>query len=583
MTNNHRKNDSLESRRAISPSSSMNSRDSSTTRLNARNQDIPHVNIDDTDSGRQSRSPGRFQRQISPFRSPRLGFLNNLHSPKLKNKFEPAYHELEDQDDGNDNDGSRSMPTLRIDTDHNETASNPFLVAGEEQPKSPSGSFLHSPILEDAQSSDVLNTGLELALGERLGKGAWLPTAENADETQDQDSIDYHEHSLPDDGSQVQKYDQSSSLSPYENIEMASLNTKVSNIDSKLESNSPKPSSPRLDSSPKKVTSAVRRLSLRVSGKDDMEDTQDIRTSADMPQIYLSDTSDSNDYLRPAVSKSEFLSVQPESTRGSFLQTEGMQDGLSSIGSAKEVVQKHEDGHEEIRLFGSTLRIFDYDSRVRQRCAKIVMHKYFDPVVVFLIFLVTVLLSYQLWMPEVRGYHHTEEYTSIDWVLVFIYVLFTVETVLKIITFGLVDDSQMYQDLNITIKPNQFRLFWDRWDWKKLQFNSQTSSSRKTMSEPSEKFSHSSRKLNRAYLRVSWNRIDFVSVLAFWISLFLSINRYDLHNGIFIFRSLMCLKILRLVNLTHGTFTILKALKEAIPELVDVILFLVCFWSFLQF
>ncbi|AOA62126.1 Calcium-channel protein [Komagataella phaffii CBS 7435] len=579
MTDKHRKNNSFESGGAISSSSSLNSRGSSTTRHNAGNQDIPHVSIDDTDSGRESRSPRRFQKQISPFRSPRLGFLNNLHSPKLKTKFEPAYHELEDQDDGNDNDVSRTMPTLRIDTEYSETGSNPFLVA-DEQPKSPSGSFLHSPILENAQSSDVLNTGLELALGERLGKGAWLPTAENADETQDQDFTNYQEHSIPDDGSQAQKYDQSSSLSPYENIEMASLNSKLSNIETRVESNSSKPSSPKLDTSPKKVTSAVRRLSLRVSGKDDLEESQNMRTSGDMPQIYLSDTSDSNDYLQPAVSKSDFLSVHPESTRGSFLPTDGKQDGLSSIGSAKEEVQKHEDEHEEICLFGSTLRLFDNDSRVRQRCAKIVMHKYFDPVVVFLIFLVTVLLSYQLWIPEVRGYHHAEEYTSVDWVLVFIYVLFTIETVLKIITFGLVDDSQMYEALNITMKTNQFWLFWDRWDWKKLQFKSQTSSYRKTMSEPSEKFSHSSTKLNRAYLRVSWNRIDFVSVFAFWISLFLSINHYDLRNGIFIFRSLMCLKILRLVNLTHGTFTILKALKEAIPELIDVILFLVCFWSF---
>ncbi|CAH2355884.1 calcium-channel protein Cch1p [[Candida] railenensis] len=84
--------------------------------------------------------------------------------------------------------------------------------------------------------------------------------------------------------------------------------------------------------------------------------------------------------------------------------------------------------------------------------------------------------------------------------------------------------------------------------------------------------------LKRAFLRNSWNRIDFISMVTFWISLLLSINRYDVKHSIFIFRALSCLRILRFCNLTTGTSTILGAVKLALPQLVDVALFILCFW-----
>ncbi|KAG7195586.1 calcium channel protein [Scheffersomyces spartinae] len=86
--------------------------------------------------------------------------------------------------------------------------------------------------------------------------------------------------------------------------------------------------------------------------------------------------------------------------------------------------------------------------------------------------------------------------------------------------------------------------------------------------------------LTRAYLRNSWHRIDFLSTLFFWISLLFSINRFDVEHRVLIFRSLSCLRIIRIVNLTKGTTTILLALKTAIPKLLDVVLFIVVFWVF---
>lgn len=86
--------------------------------------------------------------------------------------------------------------------------------------------------------------------------------------------------------------------------------------------------------------------------------------------------------------------------------------------------------------------------------------------------------------------------------------------------------------------------------------------------------------LKRAFLRNSWHRIDFLSMIFFWISLFLSIDQYDSKHHIMLFRSLSCLRILRLCNLTTGTTTILTACKIAIPQLIDVSIFICCFWLF---
>lgn len=84
--------------------------------------------------------------------------------------------------------------------------------------------------------------------------------------------------------------------------------------------------------------------------------------------------------------------------------------------------------------------------------------------------------------------------------------------------------------------------------------------------------------LHRAYLRSNWQRLDFVSVVSFWISLLLSIDHYDAKHHFMIFRALSCLRILRLCNLTTGTNIILRACESAIPQLVDVSIVIACFW-----
>jgi voltage-dependent calcium channel len=59
----------------------------------------------------------------------------------------------------------------------------------------------------------------------------------------------------------------------------------------------------------------------------------------------------------------------------------------------------------------------------------------------------------------------------------------------------------------------------------------------------------------RPYLRHSWNRIDFVSILSFWIMFALSVAGIEATptRHIYIFRALSVLRISRLLGITSGT------------------------------
>lgn len=80
-----------------------------------------------------------------------------------------------------------------------------------------------------------------------------------------------------------------------------------------------------------------------------------------------------------------------------------------------------------------------------------------------------------------------------------------------------------------------------------------------------------------AYLRHSWNRVDFVAVVAFWVMFVLSITRQEMTEShhIYIFRALSVLRIARLLTVTSGTSTILQSLKLAAPLLGNVLFFTV--------
>ncbi|BGP38716.1 calcium channel protein [Rhodotorula kratochvilovae] len=77
----------------------------------------------------------------------------------------------------------------------------------------------------------------------------------------------------------------------------------------------------------------------------------------------------------------------------------------------------------------------------------------------------------------------------------------------------------------------------------------------------------------QAFLRHSWNRIDAVAVVCFWISFALAQTGQEAGENLWFFRALSVLRATRLLAVTAGTQTILQSLKKASPLLVKVGLF----------
>ncbi|PLW08520.1 hypothetical protein PCANC_24286 [Puccinia coronata f. sp. avenae] len=77
-----------------------------------------------------------------------------------------------------------------------------------------------------------------------------------------------------------------------------------------------------------------------------------------------------------------------------------------------------------------------------------------------------------------------------------------------------------------------------------------------------------------AYLRQSWNRMDFIAIVTFWISFLLATTGTEAARQIYLFRALSVLRLMRLLTVTSGTTRILNSLKRASPLLVNVVFFI---------
>lgn len=84
-----------------------------------------------------------------------------------------------------------------------------------------------------------------------------------------------------------------------------------------------------------------------------------------------------------------------------------------------------------------------------------------------------------------------------------------------------------------------------------------------------------------AFLRHSWNRVDIVSIISYWVDLALLLTQQEIIDEgrrILVFKMLSALILLRLLNLTDGSRVILNSLKKAAPLLVNVLFFVLFFF-----
>lgn len=339
-----------------------------------------------------------------------------------------------------------------------------------------------------------------------------------------------------------------------------------------------------------------------------------LNTALDVKSIYSFYMNETEHRYLSENSQDEIYTMDPFSSKAEVLTT------TNEINNDSEIISD-ELKNDELPLFGKSLKQFNSKSKLRQTCYLILTYPSMNQVFTLMLIIQVGILSYQQWKSE-NGYVSAARYTWADWILFVFYFIYTVEMCAKIIAFGLYDDSEMVQALRLQRYENELQKFYSNL-YKRLKkskytkapsfFKAKTFNHIRKRKEKSLFLDHSQLAdgpgsssemddvskvessvndktsvnkfdkfpIHYAFFRTDWNRIDFISIACFWISFFLSLERRDI-GKYQVFRSLMCLRILRLLNITKGSRVILKGLKDSALQAKQVLALLVCFWILLS-
>ena len=222
-------------------------------------------------------------------------------------------------------------------------------------------------------------------------------------------------------------------------------------------------------------------------------------------------------------------------------------------------------------LKGRSLGIFKPDSWLRLQLCEMLVHPITEPVILVLILFQTVLLAVQTF-PKLPygGRPQTWNSSWIDYALLALFVGYTLEIGARIVVSGFIKNAREYAtvDWDLGFKHVLTTRIRHLLAPEKQQSTAQTASlvnhqpsivrSFTSIQAQADQLGHSrqqqrDRLARRAFLRHSFNRLDFLAVVSFWISFILSIFKVASQTHLYVFQMLSCLRILRLLGLTSGT------------------------------
>ncbi|KAL9584966.1 MAG: hypothetical protein Q9203_004448, partial [Teloschistes exilis] len=247
-------------------------------------------------------------------------------------------------------------------------------------------------------------------------------------------------------------------------------------------------------------------------------------------------------------------------------------------------------------LKGRSLGIFAPDNWLRMKLCEVLVHDYTEPVILVLIFIQTILLAVDS-APNLTPDQPIKPWRS-SWLhfpLLFLFVVYTIEIGARCIVSGLIKNPEEHSTVNWEMGFG--KAIWDQIrkiftpyrrqapmqtgrasDHQQSIIRSFTGMQIQANQSGDEYQQRRLRLARRAFLRHSFNRLDFLAVVSFWIAFIFEILQVEQHRHIYIFRMLSCLRILRLLSLTQGTSVILRSLKKAAPLLVNVAFLIGFFW-----
>lgn len=251
-------------------------------------------------------------------------------------------------------------------------------------------------------------------------------------------------------------------------------------------------------------------------------------------------------------------------------------------------------------LKGKSLGIFTANSVVRRRLCDVLVHPITEPFILFLIVAQLILLTIEA-APDVsiEQFARPKRWGTgprawIDWALFGLFIIFTLELIARTIVSGFILNASEYSTVDRkkgvrAVVADQYKAVFQPQRQKSVkapkQINLGPSSIARSFtfmqgqSLPQTEEEHQRYQLaRRALLRHSFNRLDFVAVISYWISFVLSISGIESENNLYLFRMLSSLRILRLLAITNGTTIILRSLKKAAPLLVRISFLIIFFW-----
>ncbi|KAM0723123.1 hypothetical protein Q7P37_001323 [Cladosporium fusiforme] len=252
-------------------------------------------------------------------------------------------------------------------------------------------------------------------------------------------------------------------------------------------------------------------------------------------------------------------------------------------------------------LRGKSLSLFSKNSRIRRALLGALVHPLTEPFILLLIVVQTIILAIDSAgdIEDPRSERPTKwggQWT--DYTLFAIFIVYTIETIMKIIVSGFIFNPSEYSTIDRSVGLGK-ALNQKANDLFAPQAKPSVRNSKKPVAphevqppsliramtmQPFDEAPGGSRQAqkkrlaHRAYLRHSFNRLDFVAVVSFWISFVLNAMDVEWGHRIYVFKMMACLRILRLLNITSGTSVILRSLKRAAPSLLNTGILIGFFW-----
>ncbi|OAG40729.1 hypothetical protein AYO21_05027 [Fonsecaea monophora] len=250
-------------------------------------------------------------------------------------------------------------------------------------------------------------------------------------------------------------------------------------------------------------------------------------------------------------------------------------------------------------LVGKTWGIFGPENALRKWLCEILVHPLTEPTILALIVAQTVLLAVNAASDAVYLQTRTKRWgsTGFDYAIFALFVIYTLELVARTIVSGFVSNPVEFSTINrsIGLKRAVLQKAHTLFAPQGARETSMVVNDAPTqpsivrtftgVPHPGEaggpghtKQQQRIRLARRAFLRHSFNRLDFVAVVSYWISFVMQLSGVENSSHVYVFNMLSCLRILRLLGLTAGTSIILRSLKKAAPLLVHVAFLIGFFW-----